>query len=230
MKARDIMSKNVITVGRETSVHDIAQLMTSKRISGVPVVTEDGTILGIVSESDLLRRAELGTEPQRKWWLSFFSDPDLLARQYRKTHGLKAEDVMSRPVVTVDENADLGEIANTLERRRVKRLPVVRDGKLVGIISRADIVKALSQSEPQPGRPISSDTGLEEALLAKIREQDWLDGSFLNVTVQNGVVELNGFIPSAEQRRALHVLVDEVDGVQGVEDRLVIGSPTLRGV
>lgn len=230
MKARDIMSKNVITVGRETSVHDIAQLMTSKRISGVPVVAEDGTILGIVSESDLLRRAELGTEPQRKWWLSFFSDPDLLARQYRKTHGLKAEDVMSRPVVTVDENADLGEIANTLERRRVKRLPVVRDGKLVGIISRADIVKALSQSEPQPGKRISSDTELEEALLAKIREQDWLDGSFLNVSVQNGVVELNGFIPSAEQRRALHVLVDEVDGVQGVEDRLVIGSPTLRGV
>jgi CBS-domain-containing membrane protein len=204
--------------------------MTSKRISGVPVVAEDGTILGIVSESDLLRRAELGTEPQHKWWLSFFSDPDLLARQYRKTHGLKAEDVMSRPVVTVDEDADLSEIANTLEKRRVKRLPVVRDGKLVGIISRADIVKALSQSEPQPGRPISSDTGLEEALLAKIREQDWLDGSFLNVSVQNGVVELNGFIPSAEQRRALHVLVDEVDGVQKVEDRLVIGSPTLRGV
>src|SRR5690606_5632860 len=171
-----------------------------------------------------------GTEPQHKWWLSFFSDPDLLARQYRKTHGLKAEDVRSRRGVAVDENADLGEIANTLERRRVKRLPVVRDGKLVGIISRADIVKALSQSEPQPAKRISSDTELEEALLAKIREQDWLDGSFLNVSVQNGVVELNGFIPSAEQRRALHVLVDEVDGVQKVEDRLVIGSPTLRGV
>ncbi|MFO7298544.1 MAG: CBS domain-containing protein [Pseudomonadota bacterium] len=230
MKARDIMSKNVITVRRETSVHEIAQLMTDKRISGVPVVAEDGTILGMVSESDLLRRAEIGTEPQRKWWLSFFSDPDLLARQYRKTHGLKAEDVMSRPVVTIDEDADLSEIANTFEKRRVKRLPVVRDGKLVGIISRADIVKALSQSKPQPEKPIKSDAELEQALLAKIREQDWLDGTFLNVVVQNGVVELNGFVPSAEQRRALHVLVEEMDGVQKIEDRLVLGSPSLRGV
>ena len=227
MKAHEIMSRNVVTVTPTTSVHDVAKLMAEKRLSGIPVVAQDGSVVGIISESDLIRRAEIGTEPERKWWLSFFADPDELARQYRKTHGLKAGDVMSRPVVTVGEDADLSEIASTLESRKVKRLPVVRDGKLVGIISRADLVRALSQSQPV-SRPMGSDAELEKALLDKIRAQDWLDDTFLNVMVRDGVVELNGFIGSAEQRRALRVLIDELDGVHKVEDRLVIGSPSLR--
>lgn len=230
MKARDIMSRDVVTVSRETSVREIAQVMTGKRISGVPVVAPDGAVLGIVSESDLLRRAEIGTEPPRKWWLTFFSDPDSLARQYRKTHGLRAEDVMSRPVVSVSEDADLNEVASILEKHRVKRLPVVRDDKLVGIISRADLVRALSQKQPETAKPTRSDADLEKALLDKIRDQDWLDSMYFNVAVRNGVVELSGFIASNEQRRALRVLIDEVDGVHKVEDRLVVGSPDLRAV
>src|SRR5690606_30996246 len=128
-------------------------------ISGVPVVSEDGTVVGIISESDLMRRAELGTEAPRKWWLSFFSDPDALARQYTKTHGLKASDVMSQPVLSIDEDAELEEIAGTFERRQVKRLPVLRDRKLVGIISRADLVRALSKAEVV--RPTVDDAMLE---------------------------------------------------------------------
>lgn len=228
MKAHEIMSRSVVTVSPTTSVRDIAQMMAEKRISGIPVVAQDGSVVGMVSESDLIRRAEIGTVPERKWWLSFFGDPDALARQYRKTHGLKAGDVMSRPVVSVGEDADLSEIASILEKRNVKRLPVVRDGKLVGIISRADLVRALSQSQPDIAPPMGSDTELERALMDKIRTQDWLDSTFLNVVVRNGVVELNGFIGSTEQRRALRVLIDELDGVHKVEDRLVVGSPVLR--
>lgn len=228
MKARDIMSRDVVTVSPAASVHEIARLMIGKHISGVPVVAEDGTVVGIVSESDLLRRAEIGTEPRRKWWLSFFSDPDSLARQYTKTHGLRAEDVMSRPVISVGEDADLNEIAGILADQRVKRLPVVRDGKLAGIISRADLVRALGQSQPGASRPVGNDAELEKALLDKVRAQDWLDGTYLNLAVRNGIVELHGFIGSTEQRRALRVLIDEVDGVHKVEDRLVVGSPGLR--
>lgn len=223
MKAHEIMTRSVVTVSPETPVREIAQVMTEKHISGVPVVAQDGTVIGIVSESDLLRRAEIGTAPTRKWWLSFFSDPDALARQYRKTHGFRAEDIMSHPVVSVREETDLSEIAITLEKRRVKRLPVLRDGKLVGIISRADLVRALSRTDVT--RPKVSDTELEKVLLDKIRAQDWLDGTYLDVAVRDGVVELNGFIGSDEQRRALRVLIDELDGVHKVNDQLVVGTP-----
>ena len=226
MKAHEIMTRDVVTVSPSTSVRDVAALMTEKRISGVPVVSDDGTVVGIISESDLMRRAELGTEAPRKWWLSFFSDPDALARQYTKAHGLTAEDVMTRQVHTIGEDAELQEIASTFERRRVKRLPVLRDGTLVGIISRADLVRALSKTEVV--RPVVDDATLEAKLLEKMRAQDWLDGSFLNVVVHDGVVELNGFIGSAEQRRALRVLIEETDGVHRIEDNLSIGLPTLR--
>lgn len=224
MKAHEIMSTSVVTVSPTTSVRDVAQLMTEKHISGIPVVA-DGEMVGIISESDLLRRAEIGTEPARKWWLTFFSDPDTLARQYRKNHGLRAEDVMTRPVVSVGEDAELSEIASTLAGRKVKRLPVLRDGKLVGIISRADLVRALSQAEVARPAPAVGDAELEKVLLDKIRAQDWLDGTYLNVAVRNGVVELHGMIGSAEQRRALRVLIEELDGVHQVDDRLVVGMP-----
>lgn len=229
MKAHAIMSRNVITATPAKPVREIAALMTEKRISGIPVVSADGKVVGIVSESDLLRRSEIGTEPTRKWWLNFFSDPDALARQYTKTHGLRAEDVMTRPVISVSEDADLSEIASTLERQKIKRLPVLRDGKLVGIISRADLVRALSQAA-EAERPPVDDEVLEKVLLEKMRAQDWLDGTFINLAVRNGVVELNGAIASAEQRRALRVLIEEMDGIHRINDQLVIGMPGLRGI
>ncbi len=229
MKAHAIMSRNVITATPAQPVREIAALMTEKRISGIPVVSADGKVVGIVSESDLLRRSEIGTEPTRKWWLNFFSDPDALARQYTKTHGLRAEDVMTRPVISVSEDADLSEIASTLERQKIKRLPVLRDGKLVGIISRADLVRALSQAA-EAERPPVDDEVLEKVLLEKMRAQDWLDGTFINLAVRNGVVELNGAIASAEQRRALRVLIEEMDGIHRINDQLVIGMPGLRGI
>ncbi len=226
MKAHQIMSRDVVTVTPAMPVRDIAALMTEKRISGVPVVSADGTVVGIVSESDLLRRAEIGTVPPRKWWLNFFSDPDALARQYTKTHGLRAENVMTHPVISVGEDADLSEIARTLDKHKVKRLPVLQDGKLVGIISRADIVRALSQTEVV--RPSMSDAALEKSLQEKMRAQDWLEDTFINLAVRDGAVELTGFVASAEQRRALHVLIEATDGVHKINDQLAIGLPALR--
>ena len=226
MKAHQIMSRDVVTVTPAMPVRDIAALMTEKRISGVPVVSADGTVVGIVSESDLLRRAEIGTVPPRKWWLNFFSDPDALARQYTKTHGLRAENVMTHPVISVGEDADLSEIARTLDEHKVKRLPVLQDGKLVGIISRADIVRALSQTEVV--RPSMSDAALEKSLQEKMRAQDWLEDTFINLAVRDGAVELTGFVASAEQRRALHVLIEATDGVHKINDQLAIGLPALR--
>lgn len=227
MKAHEIMSRNVITVGPATSVREIAALMTANRISGIPVVSDDGTVVGIVTESDLLHRAEIGTEPTRKWWLRFFSDPDALAREYTKTHGLKAADVMTRQVTSVEEETDLNDIADTLQSRKIKRVPVLRDGKLVGIVSRADLVRAFGQSQVARPLPSVDDAAIEQALLDKMRAQDWLDGTYLNVTVRNGVVELRGFIPSAEQRRALRVLIEEFGGITGVDDQLTVGMPAM---
>ncbi|MCL4766504.1 MAG: CBS domain-containing protein [Hyphomicrobiaceae bacterium] len=227
MKAREIMSPNVITVSPTTAVRDIAALMTEKRISGIPVVSKDGKVVGIVSESDLLHRAEMGTEPKRKWWLTFFSDPDAMAREYTKTHGLQARDVMSRQVISVAEDDDLKTIADTLDGRKVKRVPVLRDGKLAGIISRADLVRAFSQMPVARTASPAGDAALEQMLLQKMRAQDWLDGTYLSVSVRDGVVELRGFIGSAEQRRALRVLIDEIDGVSRVNDQLTVGMPTL---
>jgi CBS domain-containing protein len=227
MKASEVMSRDVITVDPATPIHRIATLMTERRISGVPVIMPDGKVVGVVSESDLIYRAEMGTERKRKWWLAIFSDPDELARDYAKAHGVKAEDVMTREVVFVTEDDDISHVANTLDRHRVKRLPVVRDGKLVGIITRSDLVKALSRVAPPPVAS-ASDAAIDKQLMERMRDQDWLTINFIHTVVQDGVVQLNGFVATADQRRALRVLVEETPGVRGVDDRLVIGLPTVR--
>ena len=144
MKAQDIMTREVATVRPETSVREIAALMMEKNISGVPVVSDDGAIVGIVSEGDLLHRAEVGTERKHKWWFQIFADSDAAAREYAKAHGLSARDVMSRYVISVRDDADLRDVADILDSHRIKRVPVLHDGRLVGIISRRDLVRALS--------------------------------------------------------------------------------------
>lgn len=147
MKAQDIMTREVATVRPETSVREIAALMMEKNISGVPVVSDSGAIVGIVSEGDLLHRAEVGTERKHKWWFQIFGDSDAAAREYAKAHGLAARDVMSRYVISVRDDTDLRDIADILDSHRIGRVPVLHDGSLVGIISRRDLVRALSQAQ-----------------------------------------------------------------------------------
>ncbi|MGE8941093.1 CBS domain-containing protein [Leptospira interrogans] len=226
MKARDIMTSNVVAVRPDAPIHSVAAQMTEKRISGVPVVNESGNLVGIISESDLMHRAELGTQRKRKWWLAIFSDPDQMARDFAKSHGLKAQDVMSTNVITVGEDADLREVANTFDSRNVKRLPVVRDGKLLGIITRSDLVRALARVETMPGAASVDDATIHSEISKRMSDAEWLNTLFMNAIVTNGVVELRGFIATNDQRRALRVLIEQIPGVRGIDDQLVLGIPT----
>jgi CBS domain-containing protein len=149
MKASEIMTKDVVTVRPDMSVKEIAGLMAQRRISGVPVVDGAGRLVGILSETDLLHRIEVGTERRRKWWLGALASADDLAREYAKSHGLKAADIMSTTVISVDAADELGQVADLLRRKRLKRVPVVRDGRLVGIITRGN---SCGRSPRQPRR------------------------------------------------------------------------------
>lgn len=227
MKAHEIMTTDVTTVGLTTTVKEIATLLVNKRISAVPVVDDEQHVIGIVSESDLFHRAETDTERKRSWWLKVFTDTDVLARDYVKSHGLKAEDIMSRVVTSVHEKADLAEVADILDTHRIRRVPVVKEGKLIGLISRADIVRALIQAEETSAGAKPDDSALQTAILKEIRSQSWLSARSVSVTVKNGVAELWGLVDSEEERKALHVLVEAVDGVQGVDDHVRLYPPMV---
>jgi CBS domain-containing protein len=230
MKAHDIMTREVATVNADTSVRDIAALMMEKHISGVPVVSDDGAIIGIVSEGDLLHRAEVGTERRHKWWFRLFGDSDAAAREYAKVHGLAARDVMSRYVIWVRDDAELRDVADILDSHRIKRVPVVHEGRLVGIISRGDLVRALSQAQISKAPETVDNAVLHKSLRDRIKSQPWLNDAYINVAVNDGIVELWGLVVSDDQHRALRALVTETAGVRRVEDKLTVAGPLRAGV
>jgi CBS domain-containing protein len=230
MKAHEVMTRDVTTVKDDTTVHDIAALMMEKHISGVPVLGDNGRIVGIVSQSDLLHRAELGTERRHKWWFKVFNDSDAAAREYAKAHGLRARDIMSRYVIVVNDDAELTDVADILERHGIKRVPVVHDGRLIGIISRGDLVRALSQVQISRAETKIDNAALHKTLRDRIRSQLWLNDAYINVAVNDGVVELWGLVVSDDQHRALRALVEETDGVRRVDDRLSVAGPLRGGI
>lgn len=222
MKASDIMTRPVVTVAPDTPVQRIAALLLERRISAVPV-THEGSVVGIVSEGDLMQRPENATERGHSWWLETFTDSETLARDYAKTHGRRAIDVMTRPVISIGEETEIGEIARLLDARRIKRVPVVREGKLVGIVSRADLLRALVASWPAPMRAAeASDRDLHDEILRRARAEPWSDVLMLTVAVHSGEVDLSGVVPSEDQRHALRVLVESVPGVKSVHDRVTV--------
>jgi len=169
MHARDVMSTSVIAVEPQTSVQQIARTLLQRRVSAVPVVSPDGRVVGIVSEGDLIRCPEFDTQRPHPWWLSLVSDPEEEAREYVKSHGLVAQDVMTRNVIVVSEDTSLQEIAALLERHRIKRVPVVRGRELVGIVSRANLLHGLAVAGSQPA-PAGDESTLREAVLTELRE------------------------------------------------------------
>jgi CBS-domain-containing membrane protein len=229
MKARDVMTRAVITVGSETSIRDIATIMCDKRISGLPVVSDDGRILGIVSESDLLHRAELKTERRHKWWFHTFGDAQALAREFSKAHGLRARDVMSRHVISVRDDTELGDVADILENHHIKRVPVMQGGRLVGIIARSDLVRALSQVQSSAATGNVENAVLHKSLRDRMGAQPWLNKNFVNFTVKDGEVELWGYVDSEDEHSALRALVEETDGVKRLEDNVMVGLPIRLG-
>jgi len=227
MKAHDIMTTNVVSVLPETPVRDIAALMVEKHISGVPVCSASGTLVGIISESDLLRRPELGTEKHRPRWLSFFTSTDEQAREFTKSHALHADEVMSKEVFAVNEDAPLDDVVELMEKHNIKRVPVIAHGKLVGIVSRVDIVRALAarQSEVMPPPP-ESDAEIRATMNDVLKHEKWALSAVVNVIVSDGVVHLWGVIDSKDQREALHVAAENIPGVKSVEDHLTFSLPT----
>lgn len=230
MRAKDVMTTRVVTVTPDTPVPEIARLLLERRISAAPVVDAAERMVGIVSEGDLIRRPETGTERHRPWWLKFLAGAEELAEEYVKTHGVKASDVMTRRVVSVNEDAELGEIAQLLEERRIKRVPVVRDGKLVGIVSRADLLRGLA-ARKAPGEPGPSvdDRAVRERILRVLDKEGWAEPAYVNIVVTNGTAHLWGLVDSDEQRRALRIAVEGVPGVRAVADHLGEVAPYLRG-
>lgn len=227
MKARDIMSTKVVTVSPSTSVRDIAGLMVEKHVSGLPVLNDNGTLVGIVSEGDLLRRPEIGTQKHRRRWVSFFSGVDSQAREFTKSHALRAGDVMTEQVIHVSEQTPLGDVVGLMEKHNIKRLPVLSDGKLVGIVSRADLLRALAarQADPMPP-PAESDATIRAAMNDVLKNEEWAMSAMVNVIVSEGVVHLWGVIDSDDQRQALRVAAENIPGVAAIEEHLSFSLPT----
>src|SRR5246127_3866783 len=222
MRARDVMVRAVATTTPETTVEKVARLMINLRISGVPVRDRNGQLVGIVTEGDLLRRVETGTERQRSRWSELFSANSGLAEEYIKSHARRVEDIMTREVVSVEELASLGEIAELMETKRIKRVPVVHDGKIVGIVSRADLLQVLA-SGGAASADEESDRLIRDRLLAELRRQEWANSAEENVVVSEGVVHFWGTVGSGGERRALRVVAENIPGVRGIEDHTISG-------
>ncbi len=222
MNAADVMVSNVITVRADTSVAKIAEILLANRISAVPVLDENGALAGIVSEGDLIHRVEAGTEQHRSWWLELLTGKEILAREFVKSHARKATDVMTRPVIAVKPDTALGDIASLLEKHRIKRVPVVKNGKLVGIVSRANLIQALVTvgKKTTPNATVQ-DSILYDNLLAELRSQSWWSNK-INVIVQNGTVELWGFVDSEAEKDAIRIAVEVTPGVRSVANHLAI--------
>jgi CBS domain-containing protein len=219
MQAHQIMTRDIVTVGPDATVAEIAAILVRHRISAVPVVS-GGQLLGIVSQTDLAHRSETGTEKRRKWWLEVFADPDSKAREYIKSHGLRAQDVMTRFVVSVSEDASLAEVADVLDAHRIRQVPVMSNGRLAGMISRTDLVRKLAETRITAAATRPDNGALQKAVWHEIKSQPWLKSAFVNLAIKDGVVELWGAVDSDEQHRALRILVEGVDGVERVEDHV----------
>lgn len=225
MKARDVMSSRVVSIAPEAAIQDAIRLMLDNRISGLPVVDASGALVGIVTEGDFLRRAETGTLRKRPRWLELLIGPNSLATDYVRSHGRRVEEVMTRTPVTVGEDAGLDEIVALMERKRVKRLPVVRGREVVGIVSRANLLHALaSVSRDLPPAP-ASDAEIRTQVMDELARQPWAPIALVDVIVKDGVVELWGSITESKQGEALRVVAENVPGVQGVVSHLAWIEP-----
>ncbi|WP_235691777.1 CBS domain-containing protein [Elioraea tepida] len=222
MKARDVMTPDVVTVAPNTPVMGVARLLAERHISAVPVTDADRKVLGIVSEGDLMRQVAGREEETPGFFRSLFADPTRMAEQYAKSHGRTAADIMTTNLVTVTEDTPVGEIAELLEKSNIRRVIVVRDGRLVGIVSRADLLRALV-SPPTTTPADTSDEGIYRAVMNEMKKQPWASTFYTTVVVKDGIVEFYGYCGSDEYRRALRVLAENIAGVKGVKDHLVVG-------
>lgn len=219
MLAKDVMTTAILTVTPETDVGEIARTMLDAHISAIPVIGEDGSLLGIVSEGDLMHRAEADTRRRPSWWLRLLATPEEPAERYLREFGRLARDVMTKDVITVTPDTPLTEIAAMLEKYHIKRVPVMDDGKLVGIVSRANLLRGVATWQKPSGVRVE-DSALR-ALLLKALDEAELPMHLVNVTVTDGAVELWGVVDSALQIEVARAAAEATVGVVRLDNHLI---------
>ena len=219
MNVADVMTRTVVTVMPGHSVRHAAQIMLDHKVSGVPVVDGDGHLAGILTEGDLLRRIEFGLTGSRPHWIESVA-PEGAARDFVKSHSWRVGDVMSTPVATVTETTSLADVAVLFGAHGIKRAPVVQDGKLVGVVSRADLLRIIAAAKPE--KIAAGDSALEISAATRLRDADTVFRACPTVTVVNGVIHLWGQVGSQAERDAARVAVEGIEGINGVEDHLSI--------
>jgi len=221
MNATDVMVRNVVTVHPETDMAEAVKLLAEHDVSALPVLDGMGNLVGMLSEADLIHRVEIGTEKHRPWWQEAVTGASTLAADFAKSHGKKVGEIMTTGVVSVSEDTPLSEIAATLERNGVKRVPVLRDGKLVGIVSRSNLIQALASVVGRVNQHDETDRQIRLELLSRLEQQSWTDFGSRNITVGDRVVHLWGLVGSEAERKALRVLAEDVPGVTRVVDEMI---------
>lgn len=216
MRAHEVMTRDLVTIPPKTPLDAIARLFAERGISGAPVVDADGKLLGLVTESDLMRRIAAPEDRPRGWLRDAFTPAGRQAADYARLHGRVARDVMTTALVTAETDTPIAEIAKAMEERGIRRVPVLREGKLAGIVSRADLIRALAT--PDATAPeAASDERIRRAVLKAMRGQPWVDAFFVFPDVRDGVVSFHGYCRDEAVQRALKVLAEQIPGVRGVE-------------
>jgi len=229
MRAEDIMTREVVTVRPETPVGELARLFADRGISGAPVVDAGGALLGVVTETDLMRRIAAPADPAPGWLGGLFQDPATLARRYAVSHGRTAQDVMTTEPVTLGPDVPIERVARLLEERDIRRVPIVAAGRLLGVVSRADLLKAvLDQAKPADG--VADDAAIRRELAKRLRQQPWVDRHFLHASVAEGQVTITGFARSPAVIQGLRALAEGVPGVRGVSLDLAPPPPFMLGM
>jgi CBS domain-containing protein len=219
MQARDVMVSPVITVKPSASVRDVAKIFLKHKISAVPVVDDHGKVVGIVSEGDLLHRVENDTEMRHSSWLRLLTQQEVLAVEYAKSHSRKVADVMTKRVISAAPDTSLSDIAMLMERHSIKRVPILNEGRLVGIVSRANLIQAIATARPALEIPLS-DQAIRDKLLAHLRAQPWPHTAQLNATVKEGIVDVWGICHSDAEREAVRIAAENIPGVRAVNNNL----------
>ncbi len=225
MNVADVMTRHVISVAPDATVETAARQMLERGISGLMVVDAKGELAGVVTEGDLLRRDELGTVRHRPWWLRMLLSPGRQAADFTRAHGRRVKDVMTQDVITVSADAPLEEVVEAMERHRIKRVPVTENNRVIGVVSRSDLMRALVVAE-RHDRPVATDDrSIRALILDALDKQSWTPMTTLNVTVADRVVDLWGTITNDEERRAICILAENTPGVQQVNDHMVFVEP-----
>jgi CBS domain-containing protein len=225
MIVADVMTRAVISIAPEATVEEAVKLMLSRGISGVFVVNKAGDLAGVITEGDLLRRDELGTERGRPWWLKMLASPARQAADFTRAHGRHVRDVMTEDVISVPDTASLETVVATMGKARIKRVPVTRDGRVIGVVSRSDLLRALVGRVRGAEPAAKDDSAIRIAILDTLEQQSWAPMTTLNVTVSKGIADIWGTITNEEERHAIRVVVENTPGVHTVHDHMVYIEP-----